>query len=793
MSIVNIPKREKIRVNILSHTMEAVHFHRDFELLFVLKGSLELNINSNIYKLSRGEFFIINSNIPHSIKSCEDLTFMKVLINYELIRDIVGDEYFYFKNDLSENSETAKKDLKLAVNQLLHYYLDKKSEQIVDFAYLSICYRILDILSTYYLEYNRNSETGSYNSHDYAIRVKEINDYLNLNYNQSITLQSLADHLFLTPSYLSKYFKRTYGMNFKKYLTSVRLLHALDDVLYTGRSLTSIAYDYGFPNVTAFGKCFYDFYKITPQEARNKNVNQSESLYISEEKQKVIEEYLIKNHDFLDDTVYIEKSVLVVDKISRNYQNMINIGPAEEILNSEMQKHLLLMKNRLGMTYVRFWNIFTEELLIKAGESKGSLNFTKLNYIFDFLVKNDLKPHIELTDKPKIISRTASQSIRISQDNEASITQFKNMLEAFLKHYINRYGLSVVENWRFELWLNEWRLEYSYTFDNYFEKYSVAYDVCKKYSSLIKVGGCGYNSQYSSHLDLNFWMNWTKLGKVPDFVSLTSYAYTRIGGKDEYSSIRSKDNNILQTGIDELNHILNTIGWLKVPIYVSEWNLSFSDRNYINDSCFKGCYILENVFNNLDSVLSYHYLSDQLSEYYDSSNILYGGLGLITKESIFKPAAHAYEFLSKMDDYYFAKSLDYIMTSDKNDNYTIICHNKQELTDLYYSTEEDKIDINNIDSYFEQKRKKYHFVLKDVKSGVYKIKIKSISYDKGSLLSEWKKLGFYKNLSLNDIEYVKGSSIPELKIKEVEAKNNTLNLDLNLSSNEFVMIKIKRK
>lgn len=29
------------------------------------------------------------------------------------------------------------------------------------------------------------------------------------------------------------------------------------------------------------------------------------------------------------------------------------------------------------------------------------------------------------------------------------------------------------------------------------------------------------------------------------------------------------------------------------PVYVTEWNLTISDRNYINDTCFKGAYVVK--------------------------------------------------------------------------------------------------------------------------------------------------------------------------------------------------------
>ena len=37
---------------------------------------------------------------------------------------------------------------------------------------------------------------------------------------------------------------------------------------------------------------------------------------------------------------------------------MINIGAASDLLQSDMQEHVLILKNELKFEYVRFWSIF---------------------------------------------------------------------------------------------------------------------------------------------------------------------------------------------------------------------------------------------------------------------------------------------------------------------------------------------------------------------------------------------------------------------------------------------------
>lgn len=69
------------------------------------------------------------------------------------------------------------------------------------------------------------------------------------------------------------------------------------------------------------------------------------------------------------------------------------------------------------------------------------------------------------------------------------------------------------------------------------------------------------------------------------------------------------------------------------PVYVTEWNLTISDRNYINDTCFKGAYVVKNILDcyPLCEGMALFQGSDRTSEYYDSHDMLYGGTGIITR------------------------------------------------------------------------------------------------------------------------------------------------------------------
>ena len=87
-------------------------------------------------------------------------------------------------------------------------------------------------------------------------------------------------------------------------------------------------------------------------------------------------------------------------KLWDGWGQTLNIGSAAALLRSEVQEHVMLLREALGFSYARFWNIFSKELLIDLDVADGSYNFARLDSILDFLLQYGLKPHIELGMKP---------------------------------------------------------------------------------------------------------------------------------------------------------------------------------------------------------------------------------------------------------------------------------------------------------------------------------------------------------------------------------------------------------
>ena len=104
--------------------------------------------------------------------------------------------------------------------------------------------------------------------------IQKAADYISINYAKDLTLEELADFVYLNPSYFSTLFSQTIGYSFKSYLNIVRIEKSKDLLISTDYSYISIANAVGFEDHNYFSKVFKKHIGMTPFQYRN-NANSS--------------------------------------------------------------------------------------------------------------------------------------------------------------------------------------------------------------------------------------------------------------------------------------------------------------------------------------------------------------------------------------------------------------------------------------------------------------------------------------------------------------------------------------
>jgi len=212
-----------------------IHHHSAYQIVLSNDTLFNSTINGMLYERIHG--FLIKPHVPHF---CEAEKGTLNVLNIEPYSNIGLELAGRFK----ENQEYIVFDSPSETNAFFQTTKDSLAvSQIIDAL-------VAKLPATSYDE-----------------RVAKIVDYIKSNYyEQSITPQTFADIVFLSPSRLASLFKQQTGSSLSRYLLWTRLRQAIYLTLSEKeRSLTEIAYDTGFYDLPQFNKYMYEMFGMPPK------------------------------------------------------------------------------------------------------------------------------------------------------------------------------------------------------------------------------------------------------------------------------------------------------------------------------------------------------------------------------------------------------------------------------------------------------------------------------------------------------------------------------------------------
>ncbi|GGD85818.1 helix-turn-helix domain-containing protein [Paenibacillus nasutitermitis] len=93
-------------------------------------------------------------------------------------------------------------------------------------------------------------------------------EYIENNYAEDISLDTVADKMNITGGYLSSYFKEKTGKNFIDYLNEIRITKAKEILLQSNMRIQDVALKVGYQNMNSFNRMFKKYAGSTPSAFR---------------------------------------------------------------------------------------------------------------------------------------------------------------------------------------------------------------------------------------------------------------------------------------------------------------------------------------------------------------------------------------------------------------------------------------------------------------------------------------------------------------------------------------------
>jgi len=103
--------------------------------------------------------------------------------------------------------------------------------------------------------------------------IEEVKKYIDENYSEHITLDTLSQILYINPSYLSRLFSEIEKCGFSEYLSKVRIEKAKQYLTSRKYKVNEISEKVGYRSVKHFLRMFRKFEGMTPSEYRERNLS----------------------------------------------------------------------------------------------------------------------------------------------------------------------------------------------------------------------------------------------------------------------------------------------------------------------------------------------------------------------------------------------------------------------------------------------------------------------------------------------------------------------------------------
>lgn len=257
-----------------------LHWHEEFELFLVTKGSTTFHIDDRSYLLSEGEAVFVNANCLHSASPVpgSPCSFSAILFHPSMLsRMDYGHLFLKYVQPLLTNSIQFSEHLTAAESWMeqvlsgIHRLLSLSAS--VGEHELLILSTLFEIWNTFFLHGKANINTQPSLNQRYLSLLKPALEYMHGHYNEPISLKLLSAQIPISISYFNHIFKEVLKQSPIEYLLRYRLYQSCLLLSSANMKIADIASQVGFNNISYFNREFIKEFHCTPSTYREQQRN----------------------------------------------------------------------------------------------------------------------------------------------------------------------------------------------------------------------------------------------------------------------------------------------------------------------------------------------------------------------------------------------------------------------------------------------------------------------------------------------------------------------------------------
>lgn len=245
-----------------------------YHFYYIHEGECEAFLGDNIYELGSGCVIFVNSNSAVKfLKKSDELKFTIIYMQTNYLKEYLEklQQKHLLNLFLDQNNGAAR----IIFDESNKTYSDL-SFRLIEKEF--VCYENPDNYSVLLMTINllihfskcsyaviKDKDELPYNQ---KVIIEEATNYLKNHYDSAFVLGDLAEHLQLSTSYTSKFFKKNMGMSVRDYIMGFRISKAKLLLLNERISILDISEQCGFETLQHFSRVFKEYTGQTASDFR---------------------------------------------------------------------------------------------------------------------------------------------------------------------------------------------------------------------------------------------------------------------------------------------------------------------------------------------------------------------------------------------------------------------------------------------------------------------------------------------------------------------------------------------
>lgn len=239
------------------------HFHPFSEIFYVIGGKGRFTVESDTFDVKTNDMIIVNPNIYHHEDSDKNDPLEYVVLGVsEVSFDIEGkDNTFVY-----QNFDVANDDIQYYISKLLSESEGKRE------GYQNVCQKLFELFLLFVIREMKINLSSNPIQNVVKREIRMICHYIDQNYADNITLDSLAEYMKINKYYMAHEFKKYMNISPINYLIERRIKECKSLLETTSLSIAEISETVGFSSQSYFSQMFKKNTGVSPKEYRDNDI-----------------------------------------------------------------------------------------------------------------------------------------------------------------------------------------------------------------------------------------------------------------------------------------------------------------------------------------------------------------------------------------------------------------------------------------------------------------------------------------------------------------------------------------